>query len=348
MKSRVPFSSQLRTAGSEPRREVSPDVAHLLIAGRSELPAADLAQRIREAVSYRQVLTEARPVGLPRARRRRWFGWPTLAGSVAMAAGALLWWQAATRKHLPSIAPELASTATIEGAPNSRTAAIRRQPAEARGGAAERPPLSSARPLTGIVTASPCPQNATGAGKQPLIDDFEDGDDEVLRIESRSGLWRWARDTDAPGSAPALLPIPRANASAANRMAMHVKGGRLLDWGAIVEFNFKPACYDASVYGGLRFQARGPGRVFISPREIGTIPTAEGGTCTSDCYNPHVKKIQLDRHWRTYQIEWREFEQRGYGRPAFDPHRIHSLAFLIRPEDTPYDVWFDDVSFITR
>jgi hypothetical protein len=186
------------------------------------------------------------------------------------------------------------------------------------------------------------------AGKQPVIDDFEDGDDEVLRLEGRSGLWRWARDTDAAGSAPALLPIPRAQASATNRLALHVVGGRLLDWGAIVEFNFRPACYNASAYGGLIFKAKGPGRVFVAPREIGTIPVAEGGTCRSDCYNPHVKKVELERQWKIYRIEWSDFEQRGYGRPAFDPTRLHSLAFLIRPEDTPYDVWFDDVSFSER
>jgi hypothetical protein len=41
-------------------------------------------------------------------------------------------------------------------------------------------------------------------------------------------------------------------------------------------------------------------------------------------------------------------EQRGYGRPGFDPKQLHSIAFLIRPEDTPYDLWVDDVSFVKR
>ena len=31
-----------------------------------------------------------------------------------------------------------------------------------------------------------------------------------------------------------------------------------------------------------------------------------------------------------------------------DPSKLNSLAFLIRPEDTPYDVWIDDLRFVRR
>jgi hypothetical protein len=56
--------------------------------------------------------------------------------------------------------------------------------------------------------------------------------------------------------------------------------------------------------------------------------------------------IQLEEEWTTHEVRFDEVEQRGYDRPALDPKRIHSLAFLIRPEDTPYDVWLDDVRFV--
>ena len=131
-------------------------------------------------------------------------------------------------------------------------------------------------------------------------------------------------------------------------MAQHVKGGQLLDWGATVEFDFRPACYDASKYVGVSFQARGPGRVYVAPRERSVIPIAEGGSCEADCYNPHVAKIELESVWRTYQVRWSELRQRGIGKPALDARHLHSLAFLIRPEDTPYDVWLDDLRFLQR
>ncbi len=325
MSTRVLFPNSSRA--DDEARHSSSEVDQLTAAGRTEMPTGDLAQRVRDAVAYRKVLAEARPDWMPSARRPRLIRPSVVLGSITLAASALLWWHAAGRKSLPSIAPEPAATREQGQADTTNV---------------------SQHTVAGSSThnADPCRAGGVASGNQPLIDDFEDGDDEVLRFESRSGLWRWARDTDAPRSAPALLPIPRPNPSATNRLALHVKGGRLLDWGAIVEFDFKPACYDASAYGGLAFQARGPGRVFVAPREIGTIPLAESGTCTGDCYNPHVKKVELERHWKTYRIEWSEFAERGYYRPALDPKRLHSIAFLIRPEDTPYDVWFDDVRFV--
>ena len=81
---------------------------------------------------------------------------------------------------------------------------------------------------------------------------------------------------------------------------------------------------------------------------MGVIPIAEGGTCERDCHNPHVAKIDLDAAWHVYQIRWAEVRQRGIGKPALDPQRLNSLAFLIRPEDTPYDIWLDDVRFMPR
>jgi hypothetical protein len=121
-----------------------------------------------------------------------------------------------------------------------------------------------------------------------------------------------------------------------------------VDWGATVEFDFRPACYDASNYGGVSFQARGPGRIYFAARERSVIPIAEGGSCEADCHNPHVAKVELDAAWRTYQFRWSELRQRGASSSPLDTRRLHSLAFLIRPEDTPYDVWLDDVRFLQR
>jgi hypothetical protein len=198
------------------------------------------------------------------------------------------------------------------------------------------------------TTVDPCLSLATGSGTEPSIDDFEDGDDAIRPLEGRAGFWRWAREIDAPGTAPALIPVPRPDATRANRLAQHVKGGQLMDWGATVEFDFRPACYDASKYVGVSFQARGPGRVYFGARERSVIPIAEGGSCETDCHNPHVAKVELESAWRTYQVRWTELRQRGIGKPALDPRRLHSLALLIRAEDTPYDVWVDDVRFLQR
>ena len=59
-----------------------------------------------------------------------------------------------------------------------------------------------------------------------------------------------------------------------------------------------------------------------------------------------MTKVELESGFRTYQVRWSELRQRGKGKPALDEHRLHSLAILIRPEDTPYDVWLDDLRFL--
>ncbi len=284
-------------------------------AARHETAPEHLAERVIAQLEYRKRL-EA-----PFASPPRLWAWPALllvaAGVAGVAAAAWLF-----ERSAQSGAPIAAERAT--------------------GSAAASPPAPHVAPL------DPCRERVAGSGSQPLIDDFEDGDDAPAAFDDRAGFWRWARETDAPGTAPALLPVPRADATPRNRLALHVKGGLLNDWGATVEVDFRPRCYDATRYAGIAFQARGPGRVFLSPREVAVIPVAEGGTCEHDCHSGHLAKIDLSPEWHSYEIHWADFRQRGIDKPALDPSRLHSIAFLIHPEDTPYDLWFDDVRFLPR
>jgi hypothetical protein len=291
----------------------------MLHAARCESAPAELGERVLDHVQYRLRLEKA---GEPQPASRA-FGL-TLLGCVLAAAAAVL-----AVRALATSSPLLVA---------EPAASVQR----------DRSSASSPKKTAANAALSVCIGRASAAGAAPLIDDFEDGDDAIVNLEQRSGFWRWAREIDAPGTAPALLPVPRPQRTRGNELALHVKGGRLLDWGATVEFTFRPACYDASVYQGVAFLARGPGRIYVSPREVGVIPSAEGGSCERDCHNPHVIKIDLDGQWRTYQVRWSELRQRGYDKPALDASRLHSLAFLIRPEDTPYDVWLDDVRFLPR
>jgi hypothetical protein len=294
----------------------------LLDAARNEAPPPRLVERVLDQIAYRTRLER-----ITVAPRRR--AWRAVAGSAALlAAGVLLFVLARRPSTDPPIAAEHAA-----GAGKSLDL-----PATAPPAARHPNPLAS----------DPCLEGAVAAGLEPSIDDFEDGDDAIRPLEGRVGFWRWAREIDAPGTAPALIPVPRPDATRANRLAEHVKGGQLVDWGANIEFDFRPACYDASKYVGVSFQARGPGRIYVAPRERSVIPVAEGGSCELDCHNPHVGKVDLESAWHTYQLRWTDLRQRGAGKPPLDPRHLHSLAFLIRPEDTPYDIWLDDVRFLQR
>ena len=283
-------------------------------AAREERAPHALADRVIAQLEYRQRLER------PFASERRQWAWPALLLAAASGAGI------AAATWLFVRAPQAALLIAAERPTGSASAA-------------------SLAPHP--VPPDPCRERVAGSGRRPLIDDFEDGDDAPAAFDERAGFWRWARETDAPGTAPALLPVPRTDASPRNRLALHVKGGLLNDWGATVEIDFRPRCYDATGYAGIAFQARGPGRVFLSPREVAVIPVAEGGMCEHDCHNGHLAKVDLAPEWRSYEFRWADFRQRGIDKPALDPSRLHSIAFLIHPEDTPYDLWFDDVRFLS-
>lgn len=281
-------------------------------AAAQESAPPELAGRVLHTVAYRTRLQT------PFAKRRALRAQATLVVGLAALSAALLLWLKAS------------GAARITPEPNAA-------------GSVPQRPVSSASP---VRPPDPCASPAVATGVAPLIDDFEDADDALASLDGRSGFWRWARETDAPGTAPALLPLPRPDAKTRNRLALHVKGARLFDWGATVEVSFRPPCYDASAYSGISVQARGPGRIFVSVREVDAIPPFEGGTCLQDCYNSHAAKLELGREWRTYQLRWSELHQRGLGKPPLRPSRLHSIAFPIHPEDTPYDVWLDEVRFL--
>lgn len=323
---------------------LNPALAQLLATAKRDSHEASLEHRVFETVAYRSRLVEE-TASTPLLGRLAWDSrlvWGVSA--FAVAASVLFWMRGNTTDD---------TTAHVDHEPVE----LRAEPVEgANSPGTQVAPGTRALPPTDPSVAqppkpaprNPCIQARVAEGSSPLIDDFEDGDDAVPNTEGRSGLWRWVRDTDAPGTAPALLPVPRVPETGTSKLAVHVKGERLREWGATVEFVFGQHCYDASAYAGIAFEAKGSTRLYVAPREVSVMPVAAGGLCEEDCHNNHVAQIQLEEEWTTHEVRFDEVEQRGYDRPALDPKRIHSLAFLIRPEDTPYDVWLDNVRFLKR
>lgn len=204
------------------------------------------------------------------------------------------------------------------------------------------PSAKSAAPVVDVPRG--CLSRGRGSGRTPLIDDFEDGDGEVSAGDGRFGPWALVTDRNEKTGGPfTILPVKSGNGH-----ALHWTGPEFREWGSSLEYPFPSHCYDASAYRGLAFRAKGPGRVYVAAREISVVPQHLDGTCTSDCFNSHVKLVVLGEKWQRFEVSWGELQQRGYGRPDVDASSLHSLQFLVRPEDSPFDVWIDDVAFIER
>lgn len=197
-----------------------------------------------------------------------------------------------------------------------------------------------------------CADPVIAEGHAPLFDNFEHEDARAPEKEGRRGLWELItdQDMDKEGPFPAVPRLlPEAERTEKNQRAMNVSVGRLRDWGASLEYRFQPEhCYDASAYAGLRFRAKGGTRLQVAARQPEVIPIAYGGACEDECYISHLKLIDLQDEWTSYELRWDEFIKRGYDSKPLDPSRIHSLQFAVQSEDTPADLWIDDVSFIKK
>jgi hypothetical protein len=174
----------------------------------------------------------------------------------------------------------------------------------------------------------------------------------VPAVEQRIGQWLIFNDGTGtqfprPGTAdPTRIP----GGHGASHFALHSAGGKFSKWGASLSFEFNPRhCYDASAYGGLEFWARGRGEIRLIVKMTQVIAEEFGGSCSHDCYDGHAKRIKLSRDFQHVVVRWSELTQTGFGTPlAFDPRSLDAIDFSVLPEETPFDFWIDDVSFMRR
>lgn len=222
---------------------------------------------------------------------------------------------------------------------------------------------ASAQPLPSNVNDSvlrgPC-SPAAPPGETVLIDDFEDGDNRPFKEFQREGYWYSAADT-TPGE---MSPKPNTFAAEAlaevestpqNRMAAHFTASGYADWGVVwgtslrwVDAGVK-CPFNGSNYAGVKFRAKGNGRIRVNFGIPETIPKEYDGTCTERCYDTHSRVVLLTPEWETYEVPWAQLQQWGWGTQArFDATRVLSLQFAVDGKNLPVDFWLDDVAFIEQ
>ena len=203
----------------------------------------------------------------------------------------------------------------------------------------------------------PC-SPAAPPGQGTLIDDFEDGDQRPFRQFKREGWWFSSADstpgeiTPKPGAFEAE-PLPEQESTPDNRMAAHFTASGYSDWGVSwgttlswVEDGIK-CPFNASAFDGVRFKAKGQGRVRVHLGIPETVPKdQQGGRCKEKCWDTHSRVVMLTDNWETYEIPWEQLQQWGWGTEAkFDPSQVLSLQFAVDSKNLPVDFWIDDVEF---
>jgi hypothetical protein len=217
-------------------------------------------------------------------------------------------------------------------------------------------------PVPAKTLRPPCPELVVARGNDPLIEDWEKPDSQLLPLDGRSGSWVTYDDgtgLQRPTARSPLVPTAIPRYRTPSKHALHISGTRFSRWGVTFGAELaNAACYDASAYAGIEFRARGPGRLKVGVQMIDVQSAKYGGFCKDGCYHSHRKEVELAREWTKHLVQWADLQQadeqlpdqppEAYEHIPLDPARIRFLEFGVSAENTPFDLWLDDVEFVRR
>lgn len=193
-----------------------------------------------------------------------------------------------------------------------------------------------------------------------LLDDFEDGDNKPFRAFEREAWWFTVTDKTAgstiwPEGEFKAEALPPASAAPENRFAAHIKAQGQTSWGMMLSTSLRwsqkgiKCPFNASLFSGLKFRAKGPGKIEVAFPLPETVKAEAGGICTEGCYDTHRQAFFLTDQWQEYKVRWDRVQQGGWGAEVrFDPARLIGVNFLVGVKDLPADFWIDDIELTPR
>ena len=189
-----------------------------------------------------------------------------------------------------------------------------------------------------------------------MIDDFEDGNAQILPSAGRNGAWFAANDgslyaSQTPDTRGPINPSVLMPARTMSMRALHVTGYGYKTWGAYVGASFvgvdpKEAAYDVSSHQGIQFFAK-LGRSQVFPGVRVTLRDYDTFVGCSDCGDNFGLDITLTTDFELIQVPFSSMKQRGWGKPqvaSFDATKAYGVVFSWDANDS-FDVWIDDLSF---
>jgi hypothetical protein len=191
-----------------------------------------------------------------------------------------------------------------------------------------------------------------------MIDDMEDGDDDLCPNRGLAGDW-W----NSKGLSGTLTPIDTeammmqayplgANAREGSAYGMYLSGtgfsATTEDW-ALLGFNFvNDATYDVTGHQGIAFFAKSGSGTLTLRLSIATpvtIAVEQGGTCTSLCFDHYHYEMVIGTSWQELRVPFSSMVQEGWGPAPRD--FAHAMWVTFTPAVLPssFEFFIDDVSF---
>jgi Polysaccharide deacetylase len=195
-------------------------------------------------------------------------------------------------------------------------------------------------------------QKEVGSGDNGKMDDLERPMDEFQALpnpsqhDKRDGTWSWY-----PQTAKVVVGADGSN------HFVHYTGTALNAWTgvtlAFLNSNGAGACYDASVYHGIRFKIKGRvNDTMLNNKVIVSLVTAETQTRTygGDLVGEggHFnKQVTVTSSWQTVSIAWADFDKPTWGAttslPALAKSKLQAIDWGIANTASSFDISLDDI-----
>ncbi len=208
---------------------------------------------------------------------------------------------------------------------------------------------TAASPTGGLV--ADCPMDY-------MIDDFRDGNNQILVQEKRKGYWYTFVDkvgtTITPPAGHKFIMSPGgANGEPfAARMMGKVSGSGDPQYAGLgFSFTNPKADYDGSKYTGVAFWAKvGPGSIKEVRLKVPDVNTDPDGKVCTECFNDFGVTLDLTEQWTKYTVPFDKMSQlEGWGSPQkdkIDASKLYGMQWQVNKAGQSYDIWISDVSFV--
>ncbi len=203
---------------------------------------------------------------------------------------------------------------------------------------------------TEVPPDPPKPEGADVSGPPVMIEDFEDGDQNILAEEGRGGAWYTLTDGTAGENSGLLIVDGGATAS---QKAGFISASGYTWWGGGFGFPFTPGGdarepYDGSAYNGIRFFAKADQPMDLIVAVLDGNTTEQGGVC-SQCNDHFRTSFFIETEWKEYAVSWVELSQMGWGAPqrnSLNPSALYGVQFQWGA-NVSIGLFLDDIAFAT-
>jgi Leucine-rich repeat (LRR) protein len=204
-----------------------------------------------------------------------------------------------------------------------------------------------------FITATPPTAAVPPSWSSALIDNFEQGDTQMILQGGRNGYWYVnadANSTVCPLPGGNYVPSPAGDSVSplyAAQLFGTVATGGFAQLGT--NFTSPQAAYNAGSYTGFTFYAKaGSGSTttltFGADDEY-TIPSADICGVSYSCYLNKGTVETLTNNWVQYTVPFTSMvDAADTAQPVLDPTQLYDMNFSMNSPGA-FDLWVDDVSF---